>query len=236
MTFLIPGTGTTAANYATAREDATNLLDGQNDADPARNHVVIDSLSYEAPTGHDVNPIDMAGDFGSNKVLDNASDEIAEFVEWVPLPQGATINAVGHSYGSTALAEATLDHAIEWDNLVGAGSPGMVTEHADDFGSDDAVMVAQPGDPITGVGAAGTGAADVLDVILPVLIPGGAFLDSESVGVPDEGRWGDPYDPDFGARQEGTYSPGVNFGAHSNYLMEKNGQLNVISRATTDKM
>ena len=179
----------------------------------------------------------MPGDFTRDKFLDNASDDIGEFVRSVPLPHGATINAVGHSYGSTALAKATLDHAIEWDNPVGAGSPGMVAEHAADFGADDVVMVAQRGDPITGVGAAGTGAADVLDVILPVLIPGDAFLDSESVGVPDEGRWGDPYDSDFGARQKGSYAPFTppNFDRHSEYFLEDVGQLETIANVTTDQ-
>ena len=75
-------------------------MDGQNDADPARNHLVIDSLSYEAPTGHDVNPIDMAGDFGSDKFLDNATDEIDDvFMAAQPGDPISGLNNWGSPYG-----------------------------------------------------------------------------------------------------------------------------------------
>lgn len=213
VTFLFPGTGTTAANFNTKREDAKFLLRMQDEEDKGRVHAVIDSLSYEAPSAPVALP-DMLGDFASDGFLERSGDDIAAFVDSAPLPAGATVSAVGHSYGSTALGQATLEHELKWDNLVGAGSPGMVAEQASDLEAGDVFMVAQAGDPVTGVG--GTRVGNVLRA--------------------DVGPWGAPYAAGFGARQLGKYDPGVKFSAHSRYFSRKYGRLREIARATTDRI
>ena len=43
------------------------------------------------------------------------------------------ITLVGHSYGSTVVAEAALAGALHADDIVAAGSPGMHTDHAADM-------------------------------------------------------------------------------------------------------
>lgn len=205
VTFLIPVTGTTLENFRKVVDSATSLRDAQNDVDAGRNHVVIASLSYEAPTGLDVDPVDMAGDFASGAFLQRASDDVGEFVKSVPIPAGATVNAVGHSYGSTALGKATVESELHWDNFVGAGSPGVTVDNASALGAGDVFMSAESGDPITGIG--------------------NSWFE----------QWGDPYSPEFGATQLGNYDPGLNSGAHSRYFMERYGRLKEIARATTDR-
>ncbi len=231
VTMLFPGTGTTIGSYGAkeGRDDAVKLLRMQEEVDRGRNHAVIDSLSFEAPTGlqaPDVSTIagglfggpagmvdlvsetnlpNMLGDFADDDFLQAAGDELFDFVDGVPLPDGATVNAVGHSYGTTALGQATVDHPelrLKWDNVVGAGSPGMVADRATDLSFGDVFMAAQRGDPISG-------------------------LDN----------WGEPYGHLFGAQQLGTHQPGslIDMPSHSMYFSTEHGRLREIAEATTDQ-
>ncbi|HEY7224793.1 MAG TPA: alpha/beta hydrolase [Micromonosporaceae bacterium] len=48
-------------------------------------------------------------------------------------PGPSHITVVGHSYGSTVVAEAALRGGLPVDDIIAAGSPGMHTDHATDL-------------------------------------------------------------------------------------------------------
>jgi predicted esterase len=61
---------------------------------------------------------------------------LAEFVDGLRATHGGVpshVTAMGHSYGSTVVAEAALHHHLGVTDIVTAGSPGMHTAHAADL-------------------------------------------------------------------------------------------------------
>lgn len=53
-----------------------------------------------------------------------------------PTPSGHHVTAIGHSYGSTVVAEAALSGGLRADDIVVVGSPGLHSDHARELNLD----------------------------------------------------------------------------------------------------
>lgn len=111
---------------------------------------------------------------------------------------GNTVTAIGHSYGSTVVADAALSGAgLAVNDIVVAGSPGMHTDNAANLNIDPSHVWAgsAAGDPITdphryppvAAGEAGGG------------VGGGAI--SGLASAFDQGHGVSPHQPEFGANR-----------------------------------
>ena len=134
-------------------------------------------------------------------------------------PGPSHLTAVGHSYGSTVVAEAALHGdgrhpGLAVDDIVTAGSPGMHTDHAADLGLDPQHVWAgsAPDDPVSNpVGNPYSRAVQAGAHALGPFNPLAGVVDT-ALWAYDHGHNISPHQPDFGANQYVTDTSG-----HSDY-------------------
>ena len=200
-TVVVPGTGNSVSSGWLAGKDVATLFNETRAADRNKPVAVLAWMGYDAPdslTDPQVAQVDNARAGGA--LLASDVDALV-----VTGSGDAHVTAVGHSYGSTTVADAAAGYRMRADDIVLIGSPGTDLAHdAADFHLPDGGRVY--------VGAAATD---------PVTLLGG---NNNQVHLPGAGMtfgFGtDPADDDFGStrfRAE-VAGPGWPWSDHSGYL------------------
>jgi hypothetical protein len=126
VTTLVPGTGTGFGSINSYLDRARDLVRSGQRADPTGRVAAVAWLDYDAPPG-----LPQATSPGR---ADDASPDLGRFVGGVAVVNpDATRTLIGHSYGSTVVATAARDQALDLDALVGVASPGMRVAAASDL-------------------------------------------------------------------------------------------------------
>ncbi|MBG0564629.1 alpha/beta hydrolase [Actinoplanes aureus] len=129
----VPGVGTMMGDVSGNVDRVVNLKDTADGLTSATNDVAaIMWLGYDAPelnataVGHERS--EQGGAF---------LDRFVDGLRATNSEQIRQLTVVGHSYGSTVVAEAALDaNGLAVDDIITAGSPGMHTDRAEDLGID----------------------------------------------------------------------------------------------------
>jgi Alpha/beta hydrolase len=148
---FVPGINTDLGDIGGDMNRVNNLQDAADLLTPAANDVsVIYWLGYDTPGTLD------ALSYGASK---DGAKAFTPFVDGLrsthqPSVDGYHVTAVGHSYGSTVIAESALSGNLHVDDIVTAGSPGMHTDHAADLHIDPRHVWGglADGDPVGGAG------------------------------------------------------------------------------------
>lgn len=126
--WAVPGMGSSAAELPGWALAAQRLVQEQDDVDPGASHAVVAWVGYEAPA------------VGAPSVLDTdlaAAGAVAlerALVGFSATREGALLNVVGHSYGTTTSALALVRPGVHVDvvvNLASAGLPAEVDRASD---------------------------------------------------------------------------------------------------------
>jgi hypothetical protein len=148
---FVPGINTDLLDIGGDMNRVNNLQDAADLLTPARNDVsVVYWLGYDTPGTFD------ALGYGASK---EGAQAFTPFVDGLrtthqPSVDGYHVTAVGHSYGTTVIAESALSGNLHVDDIVTAGSPGMHTDHASDLHIDPRHVWGglADGDPVGGWG------------------------------------------------------------------------------------
>lgn len=153
---VVPGTGSSVKAGWLEGDNATNLYDQMIAADPNEPTSVIAWMGYDTPDS----PTDPA--IATPTLARAGGDLLAADVnglaathEGVP----ANLTVIGHSYGSTTVADAFAGSGMKADNAVLIGSPGTdLANSASDFHLPEGGKVyvgAASTDPVSWIGQAG---------------------------------------------------------------------------------
>lgn len=131
---VVPGTGSSLKSdwLNSGRNDGINLLDQMSKADPTKKNAVIMWMGYDAPDS-------FADPRIANPELARAgADLLADDVNSLHVTHtGAgnpTVTVLGHSYGSTTVADAFAGSSLQATNAVLLGCPGTdLARSAADF-------------------------------------------------------------------------------------------------------
>lgn len=224
---LVPGNGSSVAHgWMTRHVDAINLYDQSLAADPEGHYTsVIAWMGFEAPHGASDLRVSEPGMARKGAAL-LAADVNGLWVTHNSLtPQHITV--IGHSYGSTTVADAFAHNNMRASDAVLLGCPGTDLAHsAADFHLDGGhVYVGSAStDPITWIGESNG---------MPVEWLKGRLGESGIHLPPDAGLGRDPAGDSYGSirfRAEVPDSESVNERHHSHYYMMGSEAL----RAMTD--
>lgn len=196
---VVPGTGNSVESGWLSRDDAARVYDQTSKADPTRSTAVVAWMGYDAPdslTDVRVGQPDLARQGGDLLAGDVNALNVTN--------QGDShVTVIGHSYGSTTVADAAAGSGMRVDDVVLIGSPGTdLAKSASDFHLPEGGHVfvgAASTDPITHFGG------------MQSTMPGTDF----TVGLGN-----DPADDDFGSTRFKAEVPGLSnpFSDHSSYL------------------
>lgn len=200
-TVVVPGTGNSVASGWLAGPDAANVFNETKAADRNKPVAVLAWMGYNAPDSLADPQVAQVGNAREGGAL------LASDVNALEATNAADshVTAVGHSYGSTAVADAAAGYRMRADDIVLIGSPGTdLATSAADFHLPDHGQVF--------VGAAATD---------PVTLLGG---DNNQVHIPGTGLTvglgTDPADDDFGSTRFKAEVAGIGWPwtDHSGYL------------------
>ncbi len=109
-------------------------------------------LGYDPPDGAVVDGRELLA-LASSSRAEAGGRALDALVTGLRLDPSQRVTLIGHSYGSTTVGAALL-RGVRADNVVVMGSPGILVDHADDFGrtKTDFFVMAAPGDPIAHLG------------------------------------------------------------------------------------
>lgn len=127
---VVPGTGNSVENGWLAKDDAINLYNEMADADPTRSRSVLAWMGYDAPDS----PIDPR--IGTTALAHEGGQLLAADVNALNATHvgAGQLTVMGHSYGSTTVADAAAGYGMHTDNVVLVGSPGTdMARNAADF-------------------------------------------------------------------------------------------------------
>ncbi|MFH8554427.1 alpha/beta hydrolase [Streptomyces celluloflavus] len=135
----IPGTG---SNLEGAKGDIHRMTDLWYDSQnlPGGDGLsTITWIGYDAPrSAYPGDKGDAFPEAGSVDWANDAAPQLHDFMDGVQVAQGGAeashTTLIGHSYGSTVIGDASLKGRIAADDIVVAGSPGMLVPEADDLG------------------------------------------------------------------------------------------------------
>jgi Alpha/beta hydrolase len=180
---LVPGVGHDGGDAVSVSERAGNLAEATERAG-IDDVAVIGWLGYDAPDnvlpGSDRDALAVvttdAADAGGA-----ALNDLVDGLRVADVGQPMHLTVIGHSYGSTTVAQGTHDHSMLVDDLVFVGSPGLGpgVDHVSDLGpgAQHVWVGANSRDPVVSLGDNG-------------------WLNGGIVGV---GLGNDPAEDDFGA-------------------------------------
>lgn len=204
IALVVPGMGTEVARIGMA---VPEVVYAEASAYTSDGIAAVAWVGYDAPSisvvdGSDRNPVDDAADW-----VDEAGD-LAHVVTLGLATRGAAalaaditgvramhgdervhLTVIGNSYGSTTVAIAADEFALDADDVVLTGSPGAGrADNAADLttGTSNTWVGSASDDPVSQLGR--TGGAELHDLV-------------ELFGVPDVGLGYDPAEDDFGARR-----------------------------------
>ncbi|KUI25814.1 alpha/beta hydrolase [Mycobacterium sp. IS-1742] len=206
---IVPGTGSSVRDgwLADGRNDAITLYDQARLADPDDPTAVIMWMGYDAPDGFTDTRIATPG------LARAGGDLLAADVNGLAATHTGPshVTVIGHSYGSTTVADAFAGSGMRADDAVLIGSPGTdLAKSAADFHLDGGKVYvgAASTDPVSWIGTPGDLPADVLNRTL-----------GYPVG-PDAGLGTDPAGDEFGSvrfRAEVAGEDGLDVHDHSHY-------------------
>ncbi|WP_232375370.1 alpha/beta hydrolase [Mycolicibacterium baixiangningiae] len=196
---VVPGTGNSVESGWLSQDDAARVYDQTSKADPTRSTAVVAWMGYDAP--------DSMADIrvGQPDLARQGGDLLAADVNALSVTnQGDShVTVMGHSYGSTTVADAAAGSGMRVDDVVLIGSPGTdLAQSAADFHLPEGGHVyvgAASSDPVTHLGGNQS------------TIPGTDI----TVGLGN-----DPADDDFGSTRFKAEVPGLTnpISDHSTYL------------------
>lgn len=206
---IVPGAGSSVASgwLHGGHNDAINLYDQAKAAYPDDELSVIAWMGYDAPDRYSDPRIasPLLARRGGIELAQDVNALIATHVG--PAPH---VTVVGHSYGSTTVADAFAGGGARADDVILLGSPGTdLAHHASDFHLDggNVYVGSASSDPVSWLGEAG-GVPNELNEAL-----GYPFGRYAGLGV-------DPAGDGFGSirfRAEVSGSDGLSFKTHSHY-------------------
>ncbi|GAA2546639.1 alpha/beta hydrolase [Mycolicibacterium diernhoferi] len=206
---VVPGTGSSVKDGWLESDNATNLYDQMRLGDPDEPASVIAWMGYDAPDSPTDTRIATPG------LARTGGDLLAADVNGLGVThQGgpSDVTVIGHSYGSTTVANAFAASGMRADNAVLIGSPGTDLAHsAADFHLPEGGQVyvgAASSDPVSWLGQAGP----IPDIV------------NRELGYPlgmEAGLGRDPAGDGFGSVRFDAEVPGrsglPDFGDHSRY-------------------
>ncbi|WP_235677967.1 alpha/beta hydrolase [Mycolicibacterium sarraceniae] len=150
---VVPGTGNSVGSGWLGGDDAVNLYREAKWADPGRATSVVAWMGYDAPDS----PVDPR--IGTTALAHQGGQLLAADVNALNVThEGAGhVTVLGHSYGSTTVADAAAGYGMHTDDVVLVGSPGTdMARSAADFhlnAGGHIYVGAAPSDPVTQLGA-----------------------------------------------------------------------------------
>ncbi len=206
---VVPGTGSSVKDGWLEGDNATNLYDQMRLGDPDEPASVIAWMGYDAPDS----PIDTR--IATPDLARTGGDLLAADVNGLGATHAggpSNVTVIGHSYGSTTVADAFAASGMRADNAVLIGSPGTdLARSAADFQLPEGGQVyvgAASSDPVSWLGQAGP----IPDII------------NRELGYPlglEAGLGRDPAGDGFGSVRFDAEVPGrgglPDFGDHSRY-------------------
>lgn len=151
-TVLVPGTGSSVRDGYLSHPDGLNVYDEARRADPTKTNSVVVWMGYHAPDS----PLDPQ--IGQTTLARDGGGLLAADVNSLGAThQGAShVTVMGHSYGSTTVADAAAGSGMHANDVVLVGCPGTDLAHsAADFHLAEGGHVyvgAASSDPITHLG------------------------------------------------------------------------------------
>ncbi len=154
---VVPGTGSSVAQGWLESDNATTLYDQMVLANPGEQTSVIAWMGYDTPDS----PTDPR--IATPGLARQGGELLAADVDGLAATHrdgvGSHVTVIGHSYGSTAVADAFAGSGMHADDAVLIGSPGTDLAHsAADFhlsGGGQVYVGAASSDPVSWLGQAG---------------------------------------------------------------------------------
>jgi hypothetical protein len=224
-TVLVPGTGNSVRDSYFAKHDALNVFRETRNADLTKTNSVVLWMGYDAPdspTDLRIAQTDLARQGGSMLASDVKAFDVTNGTK------DSHVTVIGHSYGSTTVADAAAGFGMRTDDVVLIGSPGTdLAKSAADFRLSDGGHVyvgAASSDPVTHLGSKH----------IPITPLPPAVFDTPSVGIP-VGLGTDPSLDGFGSTRFKAEVPGLTnpFGDHSEYFTRGSESLYAIGDITS---
>ncbi|MGW1891686.1 alpha/beta hydrolase [Streptomyces sp. NPDC002004] len=147
----VPGTG---ARLSDARNAINRMTDTWREAHaqaPGRSHSTISWIGYDAPQN-------LLTDSPRTSYAHRGAPALNGFLDGLATAQGGAgsshTTVIAHSYGTTVVGVAAQEHRLAADDLVVAGSPGMLVGDASelDVGRDHVWSEAARSDPVPYIG------------------------------------------------------------------------------------
>lgn len=198
-TVVVPGTGNSVESGWLSSDDPARVFDQTSKADPTKSTAVVAWMGYDAPDSLTDPQVGQPGNARQGGELMAADINALEATN----KGDSHVTVIGHSYGSTTVADAAAGYGMRADDVVLIGSPGTdLAQSAADFSLPEGGQVyvgAASTDPITHLGGAQS------------TIPGTDI----TVGLGN-----DPATDDFGSTRFKAEVPGITspFSDHSSYL------------------
>jgi Alpha/beta hydrolase len=209
-TVLVPGTGNSVRDGYFERPDGLNVYNETQSAAPDKKNSVVLWMGYDAPDS----PTDTR--IAATGLAREGGSLLARDVNAFDVTHGGKdshVTVIGHSYGSTTVADAAAGYGMRTDDVVLVGSPGTdLAKSAADFHlpSDGHVYVgAASSDPVTHFG----------DMQIPITPFPPSPFDVPAPGIP-VGLGTDPAVDGFGSTRFKAEVPGLAlpFSDHSKYF------------------
>ncbi len=221
---VVPGTGSSVEQGWLESSNAVDLYDQMRKADPDETTSVIAWMGYDAPDS----PIDRR--IATPWLARHGGDLLAADVNgFAATHEGgpSNVTVIGHSYGSTTVANAFAGSGMQADNAVLIGSPGTdLARSAADFnlpGGGNVYVGAASSDPVTWLGQGGI-APDLINSQLGFPLGPAAGLGTDPAGDSYGGVR-------FTAEVPGRTGP--SFGDHSSYYTPGSESLRAITDIAT---
>ncbi|GMA32545.1 alpha/beta hydrolase [Litorihabitans aurantiacus] len=131
---VVPGTTTTGESAGSIAGDASNVYSSARVSDPNASTAAIAWIGYDTPEFDlSVTNEDLAQEGGDNLARYVDGLRAVREVEGNGQPD---VTVIGHSYGSTTVANSATGSGLDADDIVLIGSPGAGrgVEHADELG------------------------------------------------------------------------------------------------------
>ncbi|MFI6687778.1 alpha/beta hydrolase [Streptomyces sp. NPDC050485] len=195
----VPGTTSNLEGIGGNINRATHLWQQAQAQAPGETTSTITWLGYDAPQG-------LVTDATFDDYAYDGAPKLNNFLDGLQVTQGGAngshTTVIGHSYGSTVIGAAAMEHDLAADDVVTVGSPGVLVGSADDLdvGRDHVWSEAGSTDPVPALGR--------------------DFLAGRHWGV---NRWnGIPYDAGYitsipSDESFGAHRMDVDTGGHSDY-------------------
>jgi hypothetical protein len=222
---LVPGTGNSVRDRYLVKPDALNVYHEMQSADPAKRNSVMLWMGYDAPDS----PTDLR--IAQTDLARQGGSMLASDVNALDVTNGAKdshVTVIGHSYGSTTVADAAAGFGMHTDDVVLIGPPGTdLAKSAADFHLPDGAHVyvgAASSDPVTHLGSKH----------IPITPFPPTPFDTPSAGIP-VGLGTDPTLDGFGSTRFKAEVPGLTnpFGDHSEYFTGGSESLYAIGDITS---